>query len=86
MNYFTYILLCVDGTYYVGSTKNLEKRLHQHNFVKNGAHYTKIRRPVVLKYYESFLTLNEARGREAELKKVGRREKENLCKSSNLVT
>ncbi|HUY62344.1 MAG TPA: GIY-YIG nuclease family protein [Candidatus Paceibacterota bacterium] len=66
--HFTYILECADGSLYVGCTNNLEKRLAQHNESKWGAHYTKIRRPVVLIYQESFLTLREARRREAELK------------------
>jgi putative endonuclease len=63
-----YILECADGTLYVGSTNDLEKRLHQHNHLKCGAHYTKIRRPVTLKYSEIFKTLNQARKRECEIK------------------
>jgi len=78
MLYFAYILECADGTYYTGCTNNLEKRLREHNTSKNGAHYTKIRRPVVLKYYEEFSTLLEARGREAEIKKLERGKKEKL--------
>jgi len=52
----------------VGCTNNLEKRLRQHNESKWGAHYTKIRRPVILKYSENFETLKRARAREAEIK------------------
>jgi putative endonuclease len=78
MAFFVYILECADGTYYVGCTNNLEKRLREHNFSKNGAHYTKIRRPVILKYQETFETLLEARGREATLKKLKRQEKTKL--------
>jgi len=74
----TYILQCSDETFYVGSTSNLEKRLHQHNNLKNGAHYTKIRRPVILKYFEKFKTLKEARSRECEIKKLIRTQKLNL--------
>ena len=73
--YFTYVLECVDKSLYVGCTNNLEKRLGQHNNSKSGAHYTKIRRPVILKYKEEFITLKEARGREAELKKWRREKK-----------
>jgi len=54
---------------------DLDKRLKKHNIAKNGAHYTKIRRPVVLKYKEKFETLKEARSRECELKKSPREEK-----------
>ncbi len=73
--YFVYILQCADTTLYVGCTNNLEKRLHQHNHAKRGAHYTKIRRPVELKYSERFRSFNKARKREVELKKLERHEK-----------
>ncbi|MEI6191073.1 MAG: GIY-YIG nuclease family protein [bacterium] len=72
MSYFTYILECADKTLYVGSTNDLDKRLNQHNNLKSGAHYTKIRRPVVLKYSESFKTTSEARKREHEIKSYKR--------------
>jgi len=70
-----YILECVDMTFYVGSTTNLEKRLHAHNHLKNGAHYTKIRRPVTLVYSETVKTFAEMRAREGELKRLTRAEK-----------
>jgi putative endonuclease len=75
---FTYILECSDKTLYIGSTNDLERRLHQHNNLKGGAHYTKIRRPVILKYTENFDTLKEARARELEIKKLTRIKKLNL--------
>jgi putative endonuclease len=78
MPYFTYILECSDKTYYVGCTNNLEKRLKEHNLSKSGAHYTKIRRPVILKHSEKFDTLLKARSREAEIKKWKRNQKEYL--------
>lgn len=76
--YFVYILECADGTLYVGSTNNLEKRLHEHNELKSGAHYTKIRRSVRLKYSEPASSLSEARKREAALKRLKREEKMKL--------
>ena len=66
--FFVYILECADKSLYVGCTNNLDRRLKQHNDSKWGAHYTKIRRPVILKYSENFETLKEARRREAEIK------------------
>lgn len=78
MSYFTYILECADKTLYVGSTNDIEKRLHQHNNLKSGAHYTKIRRPVILKYKEEFENLKEARRREVELKGWRKEKKINL--------
>ncbi|MCX6715478.1 MAG: GIY-YIG nuclease family protein [Candidatus Taylorbacteria bacterium] len=73
--HYTYILRCSDDTLYVGSTNDLEKRLHAHNHAKSGAHYTKIRRPVILVHKERFRTFARARAREAALKRLTRAEK-----------
>ena len=78
--YFVYILECTDKSLYVGCTNNLERRLKQHNNSKWGAHYTKIRRPVILKYSENFPTLKEARKRESEIKGLRREKKLGLFK------
>ena len=78
MNYFVYILGCADKSFYVGCTNNLEKRIKEHNESKFGAHYTKIRRPVILKYFEEFEGLKEARRRESEIKGWRREKKLNL--------
>ena len=82
MTYFTYILKCADGSLYVGSTNNLEKRLKEHNELKRGAHYTKIRRPVALLYSEKFATPKEARHRENEIKGWRREKKLNLISTA----
>lgn len=79
--FFVYILECVDKSLYVGSSNDIEKRLHQHNHLKSGAHYTKIRRPVILKYKEEFKTFKEARSREAELKRWTRAQKLEFIKT-----
>ena len=86
MSHYTYILKCVDDTLYVGSTNDLEKRLHQHNNLKQGAHYTKIRRPVVMVYSEVCESFSVARKREAELKRLSRAEKLDLIKDSTART
>ncbi len=78
MLYFVYILECSDGSLYAGSTNNLAKRLKQHNDLKSGAHYTKIRRPVVLKYSEEFKTKREALQREIQIKGWTRKHKLDL--------
>jgi putative endonuclease len=82
--HFVYILECADKTLYVGCTNNLERRLKQHSDSKWGAHYTKIRRPVILEYSETFPTLKEARQREAEIKGWRREKKLNLIESNRL--
>ena len=77
MNY-TYILQCADGTLYTGWTNDLEKRCMAHNNHKAGAKYTKTRRPVRIVYYEGYATDREAMCREAEIKKLTRKEKLSL--------
>ncbi|HEY4482641.1 MAG TPA: GIY-YIG nuclease family protein [Candidatus Paceibacterota bacterium] len=81
MPHYVYILECSDKTLYVGCTNDLAKRVKQHNSSKSGAHYTKIRRPVVLMYSEQFPTLGAARKREAEIKRWTRQKKMNLIQS-----
>ncbi len=82
MLYFVYILECADKSFYVGCTNNIERRIKQHNDSKWGAHYTKIRRPVMLVYSEEFVTLKEARRRESEIKSWRREKKLNLIKAN----
>lgn len=67
MNYFVYILKSFnDRGYYIGMTKNIEKRLDYHNrgYVKS----TKSRIPFIVVYIEKFPTRIEARNREKYLK------------------
>lgn len=61
-----YILECGDGSYYVGSTKNLEQRLFQHQ-EGIGAKYTSIRLPVKLVYSEEYSQVSEAYAREKQV-------------------
>ena len=56
---FTYILACRDGSYYVGSTFDLERRLTQHS-AGEGAVYTRRRRPVRLVWTAEFPSIREA--------------------------
>ena len=78
---YTYLLRCADGTLYCGWTNDLEKRVAAHN-AGEGAKYTKTRRPVQLVYRETFTTKQEAMRREAEIKRLTRREKLALIASS----
>ena len=75
MKHKVYILECADTSLYIGCTNDINKRLKQHNDSRWGAHYTKIRRPVILVYSENFDTLKDARKREAEIKSWNRGEK-----------
>ena len=78
MNY-TYIVKCSDGTFYTGSTNDLTRRMEAHNQGR-GAKYTKARRPVTLIYYETFETKEEAMKREYAIKRLSRKEKEELIR------
>lgn len=53
---YTYILECANGQYYVGSTKDLERRLQEHQ-AGIGGKFTKAHLPVKLVYTEQFQTL-----------------------------
>lgn len=74
-----YILECSDGTYYTGSTKNLELRLQQHQDGK-GENYTAKRLPVKLVYYETYSRIDEAFYREKQVQGWSRKKKEALMK------
>jgi putative endonuclease len=56
---YTYILRCADGTLYVGSTRDLNRRLEQHR-VGLGSAYTKRRLPVTLAWCNEFARIDEA--------------------------
>ena len=74
MNCYTYMVQCSGGTLYTGWTNDLKKRLEKHNAGK-GARYTRGRLPVKLVYYEVFATKSEAMKREAQIKKLSRKQK-----------
>ncbi|HEX5414614.1 MAG TPA: GIY-YIG nuclease family protein [Chloroflexota bacterium] len=78
MSCFVYIVECADGTYYTGWTTNLGRRLCQHNHAKTGAHYTRTRRPVLLRYVEICQTRSAAQKREAAIKAKARPGKQAL--------
>lgn len=76
---YVYIVRCADGTLYTGKTTNLQRRIRQHNGeIRNGAKYTRARRPVTLVFYEEYVTNTLADKREREIKKLSREEKDTL--------
>ena len=72
-----YILECADGSYYTGSTNNLELRLVQHQSGE-GANHTKKHLPVKLVYFEEFQRIDEAFYREKQVQGWSRKKKEAL--------
>jgi len=75
--FFAYILLCADGSYYVGQTDDLPKRLWEHQ-AGGKCVYTSGRRPVRLVWSQDFPTRDEAKEAEAQIKNWGRKKKEAL--------
>ena len=74
---YMYILQCSDGTYYTGSTKDLDFRINQHNDGM-GANYTRNRLPVKLVYFEEFMKIEDAFKREKQVQGWSRKKKEAL--------
>ena len=82
--FYTYIIKSEkDGKLYTGSTKDLRKRLMQHN--KGLSTYTKERGPFKIIYYEACLLEDKARSRELFLKSgMGKRYLKNRLGASYL--
>ena len=72
--WFVYILLCHDNSLYTGITKDLQRRLQEHNDGV-GAKYTRGRRPVSLFYWERQPNRASATSRENAIKSLPRPEK-----------
>ena len=79
---FMYILECSNGSYYTGSTVNLEARVLQHQNAE-GAKHTKKHLPVKLVYYEEYPRIDEAFYREKQVQGWSRKKKEALIKNEN---
>ena len=77
---WVYILECCDGTYYIGVTRNLNRRVHAHNH-REGAEYTKKRTPLKLVYFEEYPSHAPAYRREKELKKLTHEEKKRIIET-----
>ena len=77
-HYSVYILQCSDGAYYIGVTNDIERRLWEHNTGFDKKCFTYCRRPVVIKYLETFQDINQAIAWEKQLKGWSRKKKEAL--------
>ncbi len=74
---WVYILECADGSYYVGSTTDLERRVSQHQ-MGEGAEYTKPRRPVRVVWAAEFDRIDEAFAFEKPVQGCSRRKRRAL--------
>ena len=83
---YMYILKCADGSFYTGSTKDLPRRLWQHQTGK-GAKHTRTRLPVELVYCEPYDRIDDAYYREKQVQGWSRRKKQALIEDNaeNLI-
>lgn len=72
-----YILECASGQYYIGSTKDLKKRIAEHQNGE-GANFTTKYLPAKLVYFEEFDRIDLAFDREKQVQGWSRKKKEAL--------
>ena len=80
MAFFVYLLECSDGSLYCGYAADIKARIELHNKGR-ASKYTKSRLPAKLVFLERKKTKSEALKREAEIKKMARKEKLELVAS-----
>jgi predicted GIY-YIG superfamily endonuclease len=68
------MLRCADGTLYTGITKDVTRRIQQHND-GTASRYTRSRRPVKRVYQETQRSRSLALKREAAIKRLTRKQK-----------
>lgn len=84
MKGYMYILLCANGSYYTGSTIDLERRLAQHQNGE-GANHTKKFLPITLVYYEEYQRIDNAFYREKQVQGWSRKKKEALIEGNSAL-
>ncbi|MDD3619448.1 MAG: GIY-YIG nuclease family protein [Desulfobulbaceae bacterium] len=78
--WYVYMVRCSDGTLYTGMTNDLPRRIAAHNSGRDGARYTKSRRPVQLVYAEKAGSRSAAARLELKIKQLPRARKQKLMK------
>ena len=81
---WVYILQCKDGSYYTGSTPDLERRLSEHQRGEGGL-YTSTRLPVKLVYSYEIKNIEDAFYLECQIKGWRRAKKEALIRGDYAV-
>ena len=74
-SFVVYMLLCADGSFYIGSTTDLDVRIAWHNEATDPFCYTFSRLPVLLVWSETFSDWSEALTRERQVKGWSRAKK-----------
>ncbi|MDA3843838.1 MAG: GIY-YIG nuclease family protein [Candidatus Kapabacteria bacterium] len=76
-----YILECADGSYYTGSTKDLERRLWEHQHLQC-ANHTRKKQPVKLVYCENYDRIDKAYFREKQIQGWTHKKKKALIENN----
>ncbi|MGB5233505.1 MAG: GIY-YIG nuclease family protein [Desulfoprunum sp.] len=76
--WYTYIVLCGDGTLYTGVTTDPVRRVAEHNSARGGARYTRPRQPVRLVFLEPQPSRSAACRRERAIKDLSATDKKHL--------
>ena len=80
--WWVYLVQCNDQSLYVCITTDLQRRLQEHNgMTPGGARYTRSRRPVRLVWSEPSDSRSAAAQREAAIRKLSRKQKEQLIQA-----
>jgi len=77
--FYVYIVECRDGTYYTGSTNDLEDRIGRHN-KGHGAKSLRGKLPVKLVYAKEYRYFKNVLHAERNMKKLTRAQKEELIR------
>ena len=80
--WYLYVLLCADGSYYCGVTTDLERRLYEHNQTAKGAKYTRSRRPSSYIHTKVYRTRRDALQAEYSFKRLTRKQKEEFINAA----
>ncbi len=80
-DWYLYIVECSDKSLYTGITKDIERRVKEHNFSNRGAKSIKFKRPVCLVYSELYNNHSDAARRELEIKSWRRERKLKLIET-----
>jgi putative endonuclease len=74
MKWHVYILKCKDRSLYTGITTDLKRRFEEHRSGKGGG-YTRSHKPEKIVYFEKLKSRSSALKREAQIKRMKRRDK-----------
>jgi len=81
---YVYILRCGDGSFYIGTARDIVARLALHHAGK-GAKYTRSRGPLAVVWQEGPMTVSRALRREHQLKQLTRTQKEAVVSGALVV-